>query len=388
MTHGAQADVGIIGAFEHPERRIPRGTTADVIAEVSLAAIADAGLGLSDVDGFFFAGVHQGLSLVAMADHLGLDALSYVDSTDIGGASAVSQIGHAAQAIAAGRCRVALVAMGGRPLQAPPRPGGAPEAGARYQQEVDLSQIAGYALVAQRHMYEYGTTREQLAQVKVAASQHAQYNPHARLPHAVTIEEVLDSPLISDPLRRLDCCVTTDGGGAVILASREVIEQTGRRAAWVRGWSESLRTTSAGHLDLMRNGADRTGADAYEQAGITAADIDYASLYDSFTITVLLALENLGFCEPGRSGPLVAAGELLATNSRLPVNTDGGGLSSNHPDRRGGMARTIEAVRQVRGEANVQVQVGDCEHALVHGTGHSLAGNASAATLVLGRQAA
>lgn len=378
---------GIIGAFEHPERRIPDGDTADVIADVSLGAIANAGLELADVDGFFFAGVHQGLSLAAMADHLGLDRLSHIDSTDIGGASAISQIGHAADAIAAGRCQVALVAMGGRPLEAASRPSATPEAGSRYQKDVDLSQIAGYALVAQRHMYEYATTREQLAQVKVAASLHAQYNPRARMPYAVTIDDVLESPLISDPLRRLDCCVTTDGGGAVIVASREVVQRSGRRAGWVRGWSESLRTTSGGHLDLMRNGADRTGPIAYEQAGITADDIDYASLYDSFTITVLLALENLGFCERGQSGPLVADGELLAAHSRLPVNTDGGGLCNNHPDRRGGMARTLEAVRQLRGEASPEVQVDDCEHVLVQGTGHSLAGNASTATLVLGREA-
>jgi len=381
------AVAGIVGAYEHPERRIPEGTVADIIADVSLGALADAGLGIEDVDGFFFAGVHQGLSLVAMADHLGLDRLTHVDSTDVGGASVVSQIGHAAEAIAAGSCRVALVAMGGHPLQAAARPPGGAEAGARYQQDVDLSQIAGYALVAQRHMYEHGTTREQLAQVKVAASLHAQHNPRARLPYAVTLEEVLDSPLISDPLRRLDCCVTTDGGGAVVVAARDVVEQSGRRAAWVRGWSESLRTMSGGRLDLMRNGADRTGPAAFARAGIGPDDVDYASLYDSFTITVLLALENLGFCEPGASGPLVESGELLAARSRLPVNTDGGGLCNNHPDRRGGMARTLEAVRQIRGDAHPEVQVADCDHAVVHGTGHSLATNASAATLVLGREA-
>jgi acetyl-CoA C-acetyltransferase len=387
VSRGVPAGAAIIGAFEHPERRIPDGTTADVIADVSLGALADAGVSLADVDGFFFAGVHQGLTLAAMADHLGLDRLSYVDSTDIGGASVVSQIGHAAAAIAAGTCQVALVTMGGRPLETPARPGGPAEAAARYQKDLDLSQIGGYALVAQRHMHEYGTTREQLAQVKVAASLHAQHNPRARLPYAVTVDEVLESPLISDPLRRLDCCVTTDGGGAVVVVSREVAERSGRKAAWVRGWAESIRTTSGGHLDLMRNGADRTGAVAYEQAGVVPADIDYASLYDSFTITVLLALENLGFCERGRSGPLVAEGELLAAHSRLPVNTDGGGLCNNHPDRRGGMARTLEAVRQLRGEASPEVQVADCELALVHGTGHSLATSASAATLVLGAEA-
>jgi acetyl-CoA C-acetyltransferase len=386
VSPAAPAAAGIIGAFEHPERRIPHGTVADVITDVSLGALEDAGLGLEDVDGFFFAGVHQGLSLVAMADHLGLDRLTHVDSTDIGGASTLSQVAHAALAIAAGRCRVALIAMGGRPLAASSRPGSPAEAGARYQQDVDLSQIAAYALVAQRHMYEYGTTREQLAMVKVIASQHAQHNPHARLPRPVTTEEVLDSPLISDPLRRLDCCVTTDGGGALVLAAPEVVAASGRAAAWVRGGGETLRTMSHGYVDLMRNGAERSGAAAFEQAGVGPGDISYASLYDSFTITVLLALEALGFCEPGRSGGFVADGGILAGTGSLPVNTDGGGLCNNHPDRRGGMARTLEAVRQVRGEAAAAVQVDDCELALVNGTGHSLGGNASAATLVLGKE--
>lgn len=387
MTAIAPAAAGIIGAYEHPARRIPDGTVADVISDVSLGALADAGLGLSDVDGFFFAGVHQGLSLAAMADHLGLDRLSHVDSTDLGGASALAQVAHAAMAIELGLCRVALIAMGGRPLAASGgRAPAAPEAGARYQRDVDLSQIAGYALVAQRHMYEYGTTREQLAAVKVVASQHAQHNPHARLPTPVTVEEVLESPLISDPLRRLDCCVTTDGGGALIVASPEVVAASGRSVAWVRGAGETVRTTAGGHLDLMRNGAERSGARAYERAGVGPADIAYASLYDSFTITVLLALEALGFCEPGRSGAFVADGETLAGQGRLPVNTDGGGLCNNHPDRRGGMARTLEAVRQVRGEAAAAVQVPDCDHAVVNGTGHSLAVNASAATLILGRE--
>lgn len=386
MTETQLAPAGIIGAFEHPERRIPDGTISDVVADVSVGAMVDAGVGPEDIDGFFFAGVHQGISLVAMADHLGLDRLTHVDSTDIGGASTMSQIGHAAEAIAAGKCSIGLIAMGGRPLSTRARPTGL-EAGARFHSEVDLSQIAAYSLVAQRHMYEFGTTREQLAEVKVAASTHAQHNPNARLQQPVSVGEVLESPMISDPLRRMDCCVTTDGGGAVIVASREVIEESGASAAWIRGWAETLRTTAGGRIDLMQGGADRTSRAAFEQAGVTTTDIDYASIYDSFTITVILALENLGFCERGEGGRFVADGGLVAPFGRLPINTDGGGLSNNHPDRRGGMPRTIEAVRQVRGQAHPELQVRDVEHVLVHGIGHSLGTNASAATLVLGREA-
>ena len=381
----AAATAAIIGAYEHPARKIPDGTVADVIADVSFGAIADAGIDPAEIDGFFFAGVHQGLSAVAMADHLGLDALTHLDSTDVGGASTLSQIGHAVEAIEAGKCRVALIAMGGRPLSSSSRPP-ALEAGARYQQDIDLSQIAAYAMVAQRHMYEYGTTREQLAMVKVTASEHAKHNPNARLPFAVTLDEVLDSPLISDPLRRLDCCVTTDGGGAIIVAARDVVEAAGATGAWVRGWSETARTTSRGRVDLMRGGAERTSALAYAQAGVTPDDIDYASIYDSFTITVLLALEGLGFCAPGEAGRFVENGELRAPFGKLPTNTDGGGLSNNHPDRRGGMARTIEAVRQVRGLAHPELQVQQLDHAVIHGTGHSLGTIASGATVVLGRE--
>lgn len=384
----APAGAAIIGAFEHPLRRIPDGTVSDVIADVAAGAMQDAGVLPDDIDGLFFAGMHQGISPAAMADHLGLDHLTHVDSTDVGGASAVSQIGHAAEAIAAGKCSIALIAMGGRPLAAG---GGGPtagkEAGPRYLAELDISQIAQYALVANRHMHEYGTTRRQLAEVKVSSSLHAQHNPNARLPRAVTVEEVLDSPLISDPLRRLDCCVTTDGGGAVIVASREVVRALGvERPAWVRGWAEGIRTTSGGRLDLMKVGADRTAPVAFEQAGVAPGDIRYASIYDSFTITLLLALENLGFCEPGKAGRFVEDGGIVAGRGRLPVNTDGGGLSNNHPDRRGGMARTLEAVRQIRGAAHPAVQVENCDHAVIHGIGHSLATNASAATVVLGRE--
>lgn len=381
----AAASAAIIGAYEHPLRRIPDGTTADVIADVSIGAMADAGVGPDEIDGFFFAGVHQGLSTGAMADHLGLDALRHMDSTDIGGASTLLHIGHAVEAIEAGKCRIALVAMGGRPLSAPTRPGTV-EAAARYQADLGLSQIAQYALVAQRHMHEFGTTREQLAMVKVSASQHAQHNPRARLPFVVTLEQVIDSPLISDPLRRLDCCVTTDGGGAVIVASRDVVRSSAKTAAWIHGWATTARTTSRGHIDLMRGGAERTGPAAFEQAGVTPADIGYASIYDSFTITVLIALEGLGFVERGAAGRFVEDGGLLAPWGKLPTNTDGGGLSNNHPDRRGGMARTIEAVRQIRGQAHPELQVRDLAHAVVHGTGHSLGTMASAETMVLGRE--
>jgi acetyl-CoA C-acetyltransferase len=357
-----------------------------VIAEVAYGALSDAGLELSQVDGFFFAGVHQGLNLASMADFLGLGPLRYYESTDTGGASYLTHVGHAAMAIAAGRCSIALVAMAGLPRSQPRvRPGGVvPQS--PFEDVYGLSQPSGYALAAQRHMYEFGTTSAQLAMIKVAASQHAQHNPHALLRDPVTVDEVLSSPMISDPLHRLDCCVTTDGGGAVVVVAPEVARELPRRGVRVLGQAEALRTPGSGRVDLTTTGAAVSGPRALAQAGLSTKDIGFASIYDSFTITVLLSLEDLGFCEKGKGGRFVEDGSLLAPHGALPFNTDGGGLCNNHPDGRGGMIRIIEAVRQLRSEAAPAVQVPDCEFALVQGHGHSLGTRSASATLILGRE--
>ena len=208
-----------------------------------------------------------------------------------------------------------------------------------------------YALAAQRHMYEFGTTSEQLAWVKVAASEHAQYNQHALLRKPVTVEDVVNSPMLSDPLHRLDCCVVTDGGGAVIVASPEVARQINRPKVKILGHGEAPKHTNNGHIDLTYTGARVVGPRAFDEAGVTPSDIEYASIYDSFTITVVETIEDLGFCEKGKGGQFVADGGLRARGGKLPVNTDGGGLCNNHPGM-GGMMKILEGVRQVRGEAH------------------------------------
>jgi acetyl-CoA C-acetyltransferase len=246
--------------------------------------------------------------------------------------------------------------------------------------------VSMYALAARRHMYEYGTTSAQLAAIKVAASQHAQHNPRAMLPNPVTVEEVLESPMISDPLHRLDCCVISDGGGALVVVSPEVARDLRRQTVKVLGHGESPKLADNGRIDLTYTGAVWSGPRAFEEAGVTQADIDYVSIYDSFTITVLQTIEDLGFCEKGKGGAFVADGSLQAPHGRLPFNTDGGGLCNNHPVNRGGMTKVIEAVRQLRGEANGPVQVPDCELALAHGNGGSLGTRSAAATLILGRE--
>jgi acetyl-CoA C-acetyltransferase len=234
-------------------------------------------------------------------------------------------------------------------------------------------------------MHEFGTTSAQLAEIKVAASLHARHNPNALLPNAVTIDEVLDSPMVSDPLHRLDCCVVTDGGGALVVVAPEIARDLDRRSATVLGTGTGIKHADAGRIDLTHTGAVWSGPAAFAEAGVTPADIDYVSIYDSFTITVLITLEDLGFCAKGEGGRFVSDGNLVAGHGRLPFNTDGGGLCNNHPANRGGMTKVIEAVRQLRGEAHPAVQVPDCELALAHGTGGSLATRMGSATLILGQ---
>src|ERR1700709_806365 len=244
-----------------------------------------------------------------------------------------------------------------------------------------------YAMCAMRHMHEFGTTAEQLAWIKVAASHHAQYNEHALLRDVVTVEEVVNSPMISDPLHRLDCCVITDGGGAIVVVAPEIAAKLKRPKVKVIGAGEFVKTQMGGKVDLTYSGARFSGATAFAEAGVKPSDIKFASIYDSFTITVLIQLEDLGFCAKGEGGRFVADGNLIAGTGRLRSNTDGGGLCNNHPTNRGGITKVIEAVRQLRGEAAPEVQVANCDLAIAHGTGGSLGVRHGAATVVLEREA-
>ena len=380
----------IVGAYEHPGRELPDRSVAQIHADVAAGALADAGLGFEDVDAYFCAGDSPGFGPLSMAEYLGLRC-SYVDSTETGGSSYVIHVGHAAAAIAAGKCKVALVTLGGKPRTGGMGPGGPGRIGNAPESNFERSwgmpgAVGGYALAAQRHMYEFGTTSEQLAEIKVAASIHAQHNPNAFLPRAVTREEVLESPMVCDPLRRMDCCVVTDGGGAVVVAAPEVARDLGRRGAKVLGHGEAPKHADNGRIDLTYSGAVWSGPRAIEEAGIGLDDIDYVSISDSFTITVLMTLEDLGFCPKGKGGEFVLDGALVSPGGRLPFNTDGGGLCNNHPANRGGMTKVIEAVRQLRRETHPAVQVPDCRLALVHGTGGSLGTRMGSSTLILGRE--
>lgn len=256
---------------------------------------------------------------------------------------------------------------------------------AQFEEPYGVSTVGSYALAAQRHMHEYGTTSEQLAWIKVAASHHAQHNPDAMLRNVVTVEEVVESPMISDPLHRLDCCVVSDGGGAIVVVSPEVAKNLSRPMVRIRGVGDAVKHQDGGRIDLTYSATRQSAAAAYEQAGVLPSDINYVSLYDSFTITVLEQIEDLGFCEKGRGGAFVADGNLISGVGKLPFNTDGGGLCNNHPANRGGMTKVIEAVRQLRGEANAPVQVANCNLAIANATGGWLGTRHAAATVIMER---
>jgi acetyl-CoA C-acetyltransferase len=377
----------IAGVYEHPLREIPDRSSSQIQAECAAGALADAGLTLADVDGYFTDSAH-GFGGLSMADYLGLK-LRHIDSTETGGSSYVVHVGHAAEAIAAGKCSVALITMAGRPRSTAMATGrgGEPVPDSVFEGLWGMSgAVTGYALAATRHMYQYGTTSEQMAEVKVAASLHAQHNPHAFLPKAVTVEEVIDSPMISSPLRRMDCCVVTDSGGAVVVVSPEIARSLDRPRVKVLGHGETIKHADQGRLDLTYTGAVVSGPIAFEEAGVTPADIKYASIYDSFTITVIETIEDLGFCAKGEGGRFVLDGALVAPYGKLPFNTDGGGLCNNHPSNRGGITKVIEAVRQLRGEANGPTQVPNCNIALAHGTGGSIGSRMGSSTLIMGQE--
>ena len=396
----------IVGAYEPPTRKADNLSVVRLHADVAKGALEDAGLSKSDIDGYFCAGDAPGLGTTTMAEYLGLK-LRHVDSTECGGSAPILHVAHAAAAIAAGRCNVALITLAGRPraqmaaAQAAAKDGKGGRAPlALKPPDPDAPELAFelpygpatqnlYALVAKRHMHEFGTTSEQLAWIKVAASHHAQHNPLAMLRDVVTVQDVINSPMVSDPLHRLDCCVMSDGGGALIVArpeiARELARKNGRPLVMVRGTGEAPKHGMGGQIDLSYSAAAFSGPRAFAEAGITPADIQYASLYDSFTITVLMQLEDLGFCKKGEGGKFVMDGNLISGVGKLPFNTDGGGLCNNHPANRGGVTKVIEAVRQLRGEAHPAVQVPNCTWALANGIGGALASRHTAGTLILER---
>jgi acetyl-CoA C-acetyltransferase len=385
MSKNALSTAVIAGVYEHPTRWAPDKTQFQIHAESARGALEDAGLKIADVDGFFTAGVGP-IGIMTLAEHLNLNP-RYHDSTNIGGSSFVAHVLHAAAAIVAGLCNVALVTYGSTASSERFAVGtggltGGGETPDQFEAPFGPTVLNSYALVAQRHMHEFGTTSEQLAEIAVTIRRHAGLNPAAKFREPITVEDVLASRIVSSPLHLLDCCIISDGGGALVLTGAERGRDLRKPPVRILGGSEALCHTSMGKRDLTDMAAGQSAPRALAMAGVKHADIDMCMIYDSFTITVLETLENLGFCKKGEGGAFVQNGR-IGLGGELPVNTDGGGLSSNHPGMRG-IFLVIEAVKQLRGECDAR-QVKDCEIALCHGTGGMLGLRHSGVTLILGR---
>ncbi len=374
----------IVGVYEHPTRWAPNKTMFQIHAESARGALQDAGLTIADVDGYFTSGVGP-IGVLSMAEHLNLQP-RYLDSTSIGGSSFVAHVTHAAAAITAGLCEVALITYGSTASSERFAVGtGGAFAGDppdHFEAAYGPTVVGSYALVAQRHMHEFGTTTEQLAQIAVTVRRHASLNPAAKFRDPITVDDVLASRIVSSPLHLLDCCIITDGGGAVVMTSAERARDLPQAPVYVLGGSEACCHTSMGRRDLTQMAARQSGPRAMAMAGVTHRDISMCMLYDSFTITVLETLENLGFCKPGEGGAFVEGGR-IGLGGQLPINTDGGGLSSNHPGMRG-IFLVIEATKQLRGQCGPR-QVPGCRTVLCHGTGGTLGLRHSGATVILGR---
>ncbi|MDE2581575.1 MAG: thiolase [Rhodospirillales bacterium] len=372
IVGAAESDLGAVAALMSP---------IDLMAQGIRRALDDCGLALPDVDGLFCATTQARTSAMSLAEYLGLPH-AYTDSTIVGGSSFEVHVGHAMAAIAAGLCSVAVIAYGSTQ-----RTVGRKQASAREYNPYETPfrpflPASAYALAASRHMHDFGTTREQLAEVAVAARRWAQVNPAAWEKAPLSIADVIAARPISDPFTVRDCCLVTDGGGAVVVVSAERARSLARPPVYVLGCGQSITHAAISSMpDLTVTGAAHSGRQAYAMAKLEPRDIALAELYDAFTINTILFLEDLGFCPKGEGGRFVANGA-IAPGGRFPVNTNGGGLSYCHPGMYG-LFLLIEAVRQLRGEGGAR-QVAGAETAIVHGNGGVLSAQS---TVILGTRA-
>jgi acetyl-CoA acetyltransferase len=381
--------VYIAGAAETALGEVFDQTELSMVALAAKEALGEAGLKIADVDGLFVNYMGEQGS-VQVGEYLGLEP-RYADSSDLGGAAFEAFVHHAMLAVSAGRCEVALIAYASRQRSKRARRVASSGSGTSvygpdpYHLTEQFaspfgapSPIGAFALMAARHMHEFGTTREQMAEVAVAASQWAALNPKAWRREPLTPDDVLGSRPISEPLHRHDCCLVTDGGGAIVITTPERARDAAKRPVRVLGAGESHSFWHVSEArDLSRTAGYRAAADAFAMAGVTPDDVDVLEPYDAFTINVIMHLEELGFCAPGEGGSFVESGALRPGGS-LPSLTSGGGLSYCHPGALG-VLLLIEAVRQLRGEAGAR-QVPDAKIAVAHGVG----GISVRSTVVLG----
>lgn len=372
----------IVGIHEYESRFDPFASHLSIQADSARRALDDAGLDIKDVDGLFS---HAGWNL---AEYMNLNP-KHMDTTAMGGGSYEFFVAHAAQAIAAGHIEVALITHG-QTARSESRNTGTRGTTARrvpaipdgFEAPYGTTTVGSYALVARRHMAQYGTTSEQLAEIAVATRQHATTNPFAVFREPITVADVVNSRVVSDPLHLLDCCIVSDGGGAVIMTSAERAKDLKHDPVYVLGTGQAVAHPGIGNRDITYIAAAQSSVRAFAEAGVTPQDMDMAMIYDSYTITVMCGIEDLGFCEKGEGGSFVEGGT-LNIDGKLPLNTDGGGLSSNHPAGRG-IFLLLESTRQLRHEREGN-QVADCNLAVAHGTGGSILARHSGGTTILGR---
>ena len=391
-------DAAIVGIHEYPSRDVEGEVSPlQIKAESAARALEDAGLSWSDVDAIYDAGDGGGMSGLNIAEYFGLKP-TVIDTTGVGGSSYQFHAAHAKRDIAAGKAKVALLTYGSTAHSNAFAIGVGARGGASMHPEENMDSFAGqtlvsnYAMVAHRHMHQYGTTSEQLAEISIATRLHAMRNPEAVRAmedlefldiRETTIEDVVNSRMIADPLHLLECCMISDGGGAVVIASPEVARDCRNSPVWIIGTGEATKYPEIGG-DITTSAAAQSAPIAFGEAGLTAAEMDIAMIYDSFSITVLTMLEDLGFCKKGEGGDWVSGGRLRFDRplDGPALNTDGGGLSSNHPGMRG-IFLLIEATRQLRGESTSQVE--GAKLAVAHGNGGMLGSRHSAGTVILGR---
>jgi acetyl-CoA acetyltransferase len=374
--------VAIVGVAASDCGRVDEKTDYELHYQAASRALADAGLSRSDVDGYMSCGTGT-LPPIDVAEYLGLQP-AWVDSTHVGGSAWEFYVEHAVAAIEAGQAEVVVMSYGSTTRADLKRRlrtanlGFSNRGPGQFDSPFGFSLIAKYAMVARRHMHEFGTTLEQLAEIAVSTRFNAGFNPDAYYRDPITIADVLGSPMIADPLTKLQCCIRSDGGGAVVLTSAARAADCARSPVWVLGTGEAIsHVTMSEWRDFTDSPCIRSGRLAFDRAGVAPSDIDLCQIYDSFTPTVLVTLEGLGFCAKGEGGPFVEGGR-LRLGGALPTNTDGGGLSACHPGMRG-VFLLIEATRQLRGECGER-QVPGAGLACVSGTGGWMS---SASTVIL-----
>jgi acetyl-CoA acetyltransferase len=370
-TAVSDSDIAIVGAALSDIGRVDTKTVFELHYQAASRALADAGLTKHDIDGVASCGTGL-LAPVEVAEYMGLRP-DWVDGTSVGGSAWEFMLEHASAAIRSGHAETVLIVYGSTTradLKARRRSSNL-SFGARGPVQFDVpfghTLISKYAMATRRHMHEFGTTIEQLAEIAVSTRDNASRNPEAYYQDPITIDDVQSSRMMADPLTKLHCCIRSDGGGAIVVTSKERARDCAKQPVWVLGTGEATsHTTMSEWDDFTESPAVRSGKLAFERAGVTPEDIDVCEIYDAFTAMVLFSLEALGFCKKGEGGPFVADGK-LRVGRELPTNTDGGGLSHCHPGMRG-MFLLVEAVRQLRGEAHGR-QVPDAELCCVNGTG-------------------